>query len=81
MSIKIHTKKAEKETTSLWEKETERLKAERDNLLAKLDSISRYKQDYENLISEAKQLKDRYQNLIAMTENLFQEYKSKLEKF
>lgn len=80
MSIKIHSKKAEKENTVLWKKEAKRLKAERDSLLAKLNSVSRYKQDYEDLISETKLLKERYQNLIDQMEDLFQEYKAALER-
>ncbi len=80
MSIKIHSKRTDKKTTLLWKKEAERLQKERDELLAKLNSIDRYKQDYEDLINETKILKERYLNLIATVEDIFEEYRLKLEE-
>ena len=61
-------------------RESERLKKERDSLLAKLNSIRGYKEDYENLITETKILRKRYQDLIAAVENVFEEYKARLEE-
>ena len=80
MNIRIHSKKTDKKTALLWKKEAERLQKERDELLAKLNSINRYKQDYEDLINEAKILKERYLNLIATVEDIFEEYRLKLEE-
>lgn len=68
------------EHTTLWKKEAERLKKERNDLLLKLDSIQRYKEDYENLINETKIVKERYEDLITIVEKIFSDYKSKLEK-
>ena len=80
MNIRIRSKKSDKETTLLWKKEAERLQKERNELLTKLNSINRYKLDYENLIKETKMLKERYLDLIVAVENIFEEYKSKLQK-
>ena len=80
MSIKIHSIKTDKKTALLWKKEADRLQKERDELLAKLNSINRYKQDYEDLINETKILKERYLNLIATVEDIFEEYRLKLEE-
>lgn len=80
MNIRIRSKKSDKETTVLWKKEAERLQIERNELLTKLNSINRYKLDYENLIKETKMLKERYLDLIVAVEDIFEEYKSKLQK-
>lgn len=80
MNVRIRSKRSDKETTLLWKKEAERLQKERNELLAKLNTINRYKLDYENLIKEAKMLKERYLHLIATVENILEEYKSKLQE-
>lgn len=80
MNVRIRSKRSDKETTLLWKKEAERLQKERNELLAKLNTINRYKLDYENLIKEAKMLKERYLHLIATVEDILEEYKSKLQE-
>ncbi len=80
MNIHIFPRKTDRQREMIWKRESERLKKERDSLFARLNSISRYKEDYEHLIAEAKILKERYQDLIAAVENVFEEYKAKLEE-
>ena len=80
MNIRIFSNKTDKKNQMIWKRESERLKKERDSLLAKLNSIRGYKEDYENLITETKILRKRYQYLIAAVENVFEEYKARLEE-
>ena len=68
-----------KETISIYKKECKRLERERNELLERLNSIEEYKQQYEDLIAEAMQLKNRYEVLISKTETIGNAYKEKLE--
>ena len=68
-----------KETVSMYKKECKRLERERNELLEKLNSIEDYKTQYEDLIAEAMQLKNRYEVLISKTETIGNAYKEKLE--
>lgn len=70
MSIFRNKNDNDKETVSMYKKECKRLEQERNELLAKLDSIEEYKQQYEDLIAEAMQLKNRYEVLISKTETI-----------
>lgn len=79
MSIFRNKSNNDKETVSMYKKECGRLEKERNELLAKLDSIEEYKQQYEDLIAEAMKLKNRYEVLIGKTESIGNEYKEKLE--
>ena len=79
MSIFRNKNDNDKETVSMYKKECKRLEQERNELLAKLDSVEEYKQQYEDLIAEAMQLKNRYEVLISETETIGNAYKEKLE--
>lgn len=79
MNIFRNKSNNDKETISIYKKECKRLEKERNELLAKLDSIEEYKQQYEDLIAEAMQLKNRYEVLISKTETIGNAYKEKLE--
>ena len=68
-----------KETISIYKKECKRLERERNELLERLNSIEDYKTQYEDLIAEAMQLKNRYEVLISKTETIGNAYKEKLE--
>ena len=68
-----------KETVSMYKKECKRLERERNELLERLNSIEDYKTQYEDLIAEAMQLKNRYEVLISKTETIGNAYKEKLE--
>ncbi|MCM1500115.1 MAG: hypothetical protein NC124_16755 [Clostridium sp.] len=69
-----------KETIILLQKENKRLKEERNRLLAKLNEIDQYKEDYGKLIDETKIIKERYESLAVKTEGIFEEYKGKLSE-
>ena len=80
MSIFRNKNGNDKETISLYQKECKRLEKERNELLAELNAIKGYKQQYEDLIDEVTQLKNRYEVLIGQTEAISTEYKEKLEE-
>ena len=76
----IFKSKKKENSVTLWKNECKRLEQERNAAYAELESIKKYKEDYEGLIEEAKSLKKRYETLINQTEKLVNGYKQELDK-
>ena len=78
--MRIFNLKRDPDSINLWKKECKRLEKERNQLFAELQLIKGYKQQYQDLIHEVSQLKDKYTKLIKQTESIGDEYKEKLQE-
>lgn len=67
-------------TTTLLERECRRLERERNEAYAKLEALSAYQNDYEDLIANVRRLKKRYEELILQNQTITAHYKNELEK-
>lgn len=67
-------------TTTLLERECRRLERERNEAYAKLEALSAYQNDYEELIANVRRLKKRYEELILQNQTITEHYKNELEK-
>lgn len=77
--MRLLKKDNDKETVALWKKEANRLERERNQLYDELEMIKSYKDNYDLLIREVSELKDKYTSIINKTEALGNEYKNKLQ--
>ena len=77
--MSLFKRKNDKDTVALWKKEAKRLEKERNELYTELEAIKGYKQQYNDLITEVSELKDKYTKLLQQTESIGNEYKEKLQ--
>lgn len=69
----------DKETVQMWKDRCKKVEKENSRLRGELESVRRYKEDYEDLIGSLDILKRRYENLLNRSEELEQLYKDELD--
>ena len=76
----IFKKNNDKDTIALWKKECEKCRKERDEAVAEIDQIRRYKNDYEEMMKELRALKEKYLEKIETLNVITDSYEKELEK-